>query len=379
MSYVKKDIFAPLHGGDIQGASDCYGIDIDQWIDLSTGVNPIAYPIPLLPQEVFSRLPYVQDTFVSAAAQYYGSPSLIAVAGSQAAIQLLPMLLHSYPILLPSLGYKEHEKHWRNAGNAIIYYDALDYQNAVETIQNSLLVNPKQHLLIINPNNPTGLCFPIEQLVEWASQLADDAYLVVDEAFMDITPEFSVLKAHLLSSIKDKMIVLKSVGKFFGLAGVRLGFVSAAPSILSAIASVSGDWSINGPAQYIATQAFTDVVWQQTNRQRIQENYLYMSTLLFEVLGAPLSEGAYDQNRLAYLGVSLFISYRLSTQRALCVFDQLAQQGILTRLIKIDDSCMLLRVGLIDCADEAVSARLIKAVASVKNVSQARPLSAALG
>lgn len=379
MNPVKKEIFQPLHGGDVQGASAFYGVATDQWLDLSTGINPASYPIPSFPEGVFSRLPYLSEAFISAAKQYYGSDSLLAVAGSQAAIQLLPKILNAYPILLPSVGYKEHENCWRKEGCALSVYDSMCPDLAIETIQKSLMNNPEQHVLIINPNNPTGLCFSVDQIVLWASLLGDSAYIIVDEAFMDLTPNFSVLSVGIPDAIKEKIIVLRSFGKFFGLAGLRLGFVAGPETILAAMSEELGDWAINGPAQYIAQQALNDVEWQRQQRVLIQADYDFTFQVFSGVLGQPCFSEKGKLPAQEVIEVSLFISYRLQKNQAILVFDQLAQKGILSRLIVINDDVMLLRVGLINSRDREQCQRLLSVMDLLGDLFQSNLQSMALG
>jgi hypothetical protein len=101
------------HGGRLRQAAQRYGIPLADWVDLSTGINPQAYPVPPLAPEVWQRLPETDDGLEAAAAAYYGSTHLLPVAGSQAAIQALPACFASGRVITLAPTYAEHPHAWR--------------------------------------------------------------------------------------------------------------------------------------------------------------------------------------------------------------------------------------------------------------------------
>jgi len=327
-----------LHGGDIVAASRQYNIAVDQWVDLSTGLNPQAYPVEEIPQEVFTRLPYELPDLCQAAADYYGNEDVMAVSGTQLAIQCLPQCLPQFDILAPKVGYQEHVLHWANSGVNISYYPALEMKVAVECIEQKLIQNPQRHLLIINPNNPTGLKFTPQQIKLWASRLAKGCYVIVDEAFMDMSPQHSVL-----ADLSPNMIVLRSFGKFFGLAGLRLGFVFANQGIRQALQQKTGLWAVNGPAQHVAIKALRDKPWQQKARIDIHRS----ASLTIEIF-TPLFERILPDS---IHHEALFSSYYLPTKRGEQLVDFFAHRGILIRKIAVDEKICLLRTGIIHHQD----------------------------
>ncbi len=327
-----------LHGGDIYTASRRYQIEVGQWIDLSTGLNPRAYPVGDIPQEVFTRLPYELPNLCHAAAGYYGNDQVMAVSGTQLAIQCLPHCLPRFDILAPKIGYQEHVLHWSNSGAQIINYPAQDMAEAVDYINQELKRNPKRHLLIINPNNPTGLKFTSQQIQLWAKKLANDCYVIVDEAFMDVSPQNSVL-----ANLSPNMIVLRSFGKFFGLAGLRLGFVFANQKIRQALQKKIGLWSVNGPAQHVAIKALTDKPWQQKARIDIHK-----SAVSTQEIFSPLM--AFTQPYRVH-HEALFSSYYLSNALGEQLVDLFSHVGILIRKITVDKQICLLRTGIIHHQD----------------------------
>jgi cobalamin biosynthetic protein CobC len=339
----------PLHGGDLQQASQRFDVPVDQWIDLSTGINPESYPITALDEAAFQQLPYPKPDFIQAAKSYYlgddnsdlSEQNLLAVSGSQAVIQLLPECLPSLPVLLPQLGYQEHRLQWQQSGACIINYPSIEYEASVSFINQSLQQNSRQHLVVINPNNPSGLTFSPQQLKVWAKCLAEGAYLIIDEAFMDTQPALSVLSEH----FEPNMIVLRSFGKFFGLAGLRLGFVFAHDELIKTFQTRLGLWAINGPAQSIATSAFQDKVWQQQARHNINTASNASRTLFH-----PLFNGltASQKGEHGSFHEALFSSYCVSINQAEKLSQFFAIRGILIRVIDFDSEYALLRIGCIN-------------------------------
>ncbi len=235
------------HGGNLRDASQRFGRE--DWIDLSTGINPHGYPAPPLPASVWHRLPEADPELARAAADFYGAPLMLPVAGTQAAIQSLPRLRPPSRVVVSAPSYAEHAYHWAQHGHATRQLPYADIDAAVASCD---------VMVLCNPNNPTGASIPAKQLLAWADKLAArGGWLVVDEAFGDTAPANSVA-AH---SHQQGLIVLRSIGKFFGLAGLRLGFVAAHPALLRALADMLGPWTISGPAQHIATAALRDHPW----------------------------------------------------------------------------------------------------------------------
>lgn len=340
----------PLHGGDIAGASQRYGIPVDQWIDLSTGINPVSYPIPIIDHSIFQRLPYIQQSFLSAVEHYYGSKNFLAVAGSQAAIHVLPKVLNSLvqlPVLLPKVGYQEHAIKWLASGAEVNHYSSQTLGVITADIERALDENPKQHLVLINPNNPTAVTVEKQQVLDWAEKLDANTYLIVDEAFMDVCPEKSLLSD---TPLADNIIVLRSFGKFFGLAGMRLGFVFANPTVLTKIAAETGIWQVNGPAQFIATQALQDTNWQHLERKKLRQHARVLEFVLAPIIASAL-DGVVHANLL-------FQSLQLPVKACLAINLALAKQGILTRVVILDDRSALLRVGIFDSDDSDLVERL---------------------
>lgn len=246
------------HGGNLQDAVRLFGRPREDWLDLSTGINPRPYPAPALAAGIWHRLPEPDAELAVAAQQFYGAPLVLPVAGSQAAIQALPILRPPSRIVVAGPAYAEHARHWSRHGHAMREVAYRDLHGAAAHCD---------VMVVCNPNNPTGERIPAATLLAWAAQLARrGGWLVVDEAFADIDGQSSVAA----QSQRPGLIVLRSIGKFFGLAGLRLGFVAAEAALLERLADALGPWTVSSAAQRIGRAALEDAAWQQAARQQLQ-------------------------------------------------------------------------------------------------------------
>lgn len=320
------------HGGRLRAAALEYGIALVDWLDLSTGIAPYGWAIPEVPAAAWARLPELHDGLEIAARDYYGVATLLPVAGSQAAIQALPRLRRNASVGIVSPAYAEHAAAWQREGHRVLEISESGVNRALERLD---------VLLLINPNNPTGRHFSPAQLLAWHARLAErGGWLIVDEAFIDTTPAQS-LAAH---SGEPGLIVLRSFGKFFGMAGIRLGFVLAEQALLDQLDGLLGPWTISGPARFVARSLLQDQPAQGRQRQRLQADGARLGALL-RGHGLPPTGGC-----------ALF--QWIASERAKLLHEFLACNGILTRLFAQPPS---LRFGL--PADEAGWQRLDQALA----------------
>ncbi|SFX91467.1 MULTISPECIES: threonine-phosphate decarboxylase CobD [unclassified Pseudomonas] len=319
------------HGGRLRNAARQYGIAEAQWLDLSSGLAPWPFEVPAIPLRAWARLPETDDGLEQAARDYYGAEHVLPVAGSQMAIQLLPRLRRTGKVGVLSPCYAEHAEAWRRSG--YIVREVLEAE--VDFFLDSLDV-----LVVVNPNNPTGQSLSPERLLDWHARLAQrGGWLVVDEAFMDVTPQLS-LAAH---AHQVGLIVLRSFGKFFGLAGVRLGFVLAERHLLRLLAEQVGPWAVSGPTRVLGQACLLDHAAQVRQRQRCE--------VTSQRLALTLERHGFKPQG----GCGLF--QWLVTEHAQVLHDFMARRGILLRLFSHNSS---LRFGL--AADDAEFLRLEQAL-----------------
>jgi cobalamin biosynthetic protein CobC len=298
------------HGGMLSLARRMFPRAPTPFLDLSTGINPVPYPMPILPNDAFTRLPDADDeaSLRAVAAIAYGAsdPAMVAAApGTQILISLLPHLMapHGQKVAILSPTYGEHAASWRAAGCGI-----------VETTQFSDLAEAAI-AVVCNPNNPTGLRITPGRLLALADQLAaKGGMLVVDEAFADLEPGPLSVVPHLPH---PAILVLRSFGKTYGLAGLRLGFLIGVPELAARARAALGPWAVSGPALAAGLQALPDLGWRVQATQRLGRDGAKLDKLLqaraMELIG----------------GTNLFRLYR--GQGAASMFDRLGSAGILVR------------------------------------------------
>jgi cobalamin biosynthetic protein CobC len=250
------------HGGDLGAARQMFPGAPEPFVDLSTGINPNPYPVPSLSGDLFARLPESAAfaKLTAAAATVYGAPSaghIVPAPGTQLLLPLIAGLVERGRATVLTPTYAEHARAAALVGHR------------VTEVRDISALGDAQLAILTNPNNPDGRLIVKDELIAVAQKLrARGGLLVVDEAFMDAGPA----GASLASEVSlGNIVVLRSFGKFFGLAGLRLGFAVAAPSLALRIASLLGPWAVSGPALAIGAQALTDQAWIAATRHRLAE------------------------------------------------------------------------------------------------------------
>jgi cobalamin biosynthesis protein CobC len=250
---------AIVHGGNLDEISRRYPDAPRPWIDLSTGINPVVYPVPPLASDLWSRLPNRTDenALLAAATARYGvraPASIVAAAGTQALLQLLPRLRSPGSVAVLGPTYEEHALCWRRCGHDVRVVEDVDALERADVA------------VVVNPNNPTGRLLPRDTLTSLAAALAcRNGLVVVDEAFADFDPA----GASLIPELPPATIVLRSFGKAYGLAGLRLGFAIAPDDLADWLRQELGPWAVSGPALAIGTAALADRAWLDQARERL--------------------------------------------------------------------------------------------------------------
>jgi cobalamin biosynthesis protein CobC len=299
------------HGGDLAMARRLFPGAPQPFIDLSTGINPFPYPLPPIPAGVFARLPdaEAQTRLAGIAARTYGAPSAAHVTpapGTQILLALVAALAPAGQAAILGPTYSEHARAAALAGHQVT--ETAD----IEQLHRADLA------VITNPNNPDGRVIAKDRLLALAQDLKNrGGLLVMDEAFMDVCPP----EASLAGEIdRGNIVVLRSFGKFFGLAGLRLGFALAAPHLAATLNARLGPWAVSGPALAIGERALADSAWMDATRNRLADAAQKLNRLLAEA------------NIEVVGGTSLFRLAQVNT--AAETFRRLGHAGIVVRAFR---------------------------------------------
>ena len=245
---------APDHGGGIDAACARWGGPRAGWIDLSTGINPVAYPRPALPPEAWTTLPDAAATeaLLTAARRFWSVPqdaAILAAPGTSALIARLPALARPARVRIPGPTYNEHARAFTAQGWALTD-DAPDA------------------LVLVHPNNPDGRL--------WSETDVTAPLTILDESFADTCPAASLIGL----AARPGVLVLKGIGKFWGLAGLRLGFAIGDPALIERLSTLLGPWPVSGPALQIGTTALSDPDWAAAARLRLTRDAARLDSLL---------------------------------------------------------------------------------------------------
>lgn len=330
---------AIIHGGDLWAAIRQYGGKADDWLDLSTGINPHNWPINEMALPVWNRLPggYEEGQLLAAARGYYevnDAYKFFCANGTQAIIQLLPqMFAEKYRVEIVQPTYDEHAFCWQKNGHEVSFVSVIADIDCPDIA------------VVVNPNNPDGRKVERSELLSLAGRLkTSGGSLIVDEAFGDVFPHLSMAGCGL-----DNVLVLKSFGKFFGLAGVRLGFAIGNERLIGQLAERTGPWAVSGPALEIGNKALRDIAWITKTRAWIIKQSEKQMAMLAGYGMEPAGNGG------------LFVQTRHG--RSAEIFEQLSASHILVR--KFSERQDFLRFGL--CANKRQMERLAAGLEGVIN------------
>lgn len=281
------------HGGGLDAAVARFGGRKDDWIDLSTGINPWPYPVRDIPDRAWHALPdsAAMQRLLSAARSFWHVPDgaeIVAASGVSALIVQLPALCHDRSVSIAKPTYNEHEAAFAAAGYALSDAGAAQ--------------------VFVHPNNPDGRRFGEADVMAKHRDLT-----VIDESFCDCTPDASLV--HLAET--PGVVILKGLGKFWGLAGLRLGFAIARPDSIAALRERLGPWAVSGPALHIGAMALKDDGWAAATRERLQQAAARLDAIAAKGGLSPVG------------GTDLFRLYSCSNSDT--VYRKLAAGRILTR------------------------------------------------
>lgn len=300
------------HGGGLDAAAAAYGGSRGEWLDLSTGINPVAYPVGAVTQDAWTDLPdrAAHDRFTRAARDFWSVPEgagVVPAPGASALIARLPQLLDGRSVRIAGPTYNEHAASFSAAGWSVLTDGAADAQ------------------VRVHPNNPDG-----RMMTE--NEVHAAPVTIIDESFCDTCPDASLVAL----AAEPGVVLLKSFGKFWGLAGLRLGALIAAPDLCGRMSEALGPWAVSGPALEIGARALEDRAWGQTTRQRLARDAARLDAML----------AARDAALVG--GTSLFRTYAVRDARTFQA--RLAEAKIWTRIFPYSGTWV--RLGLPGGEDE---------------------------
>ncbi|WP_300033622.1 threonine-phosphate decarboxylase CobD [uncultured Roseobacter sp.] len=285
MSTDKRD-----HGGGLDAAVKRWGGSRIGWIDLSTGINPHPYPIGRYDQEAWTALPdsAAQQALQDAARSFWNVPDgadVLAAPGASALIAALPGLWPADRVMIPPPTYNEHAAAFRAHG-----WDVQTSGDATAQV-------------VVHPNNPDGVRWRPDTLPS-----RDATLTVIDESFCDVCPEASMIAL----AEKPGYVILKSFGKFWGCAGLRLGFAIATPETIARLRDRIGPWAVSGPALHTGTAALRDTAWAQATRLRLKQDATRLDALMTGAGATPAGKGGTDLFRLYRVEDATALQHRLA-------------------------------------------------------------------
>ena len=258
------------HGGGLDAAVSDFGGVRGDWLDLSTGINPVPYPVGEITSDAWTALPDsgAMDRLLTAARRFWDVPEgarIIAANGASALIARMPELTMAQNVRIPGPTYNEHEAAFRSAGMTVNDPDITTCDVRV----------------FVHPNNPDGVTYSQDTITSEHRDLT-----IIDESFCDEMPAAS----HVALTQTPRIVVLKSFGKFWGLAGLRLGFAIATPHSLARLGradetasdfeALLGPWSVSGPALEIGARALEDTDWAVRTRTRLAQDAARLDRLM---------------------------------------------------------------------------------------------------
>lgn len=285
------------HGGGVDAAAKQFGGSRADWMDLSTGINPVPYRVGDIPKSDWTALPdtAANTALIDAARRFWRVPpeaGILAVPGASAAIAQIPRLAECGQVWIPTPTYNEHAASFETEGWVV-----------------SARSDGAEASVLVHPNNPDGR--------RWGADDSAGALRIIDESFCDVAPDASLIAA----AARPGTLILKSFGKFWGLAGLRLGFVIGDVVLIHRLAQMLGPWAVSGPALRVGCAALQDHDWADTTRARLAQDAKRLDTLMA------------DKGQLIG-GTSLFRLYDVGDAQAFQ--SGLAQHHIWTRVFPYD-------------------------------------------
>lgn len=299
--------------------------DMRQWLDLSTTTPPWSWAVTHVPELVWRNAPDIAK-LEQQALEFYGATAsqVVATQGAQQAIEHIPQLVDPLKVAMPRLGYEEHAFHWQQAGHTLVYYRS--FKELVSLVADGDV----EAAVVINPNNPTGVNIPKNHL-QSLQQAPGLKLLLVDEVLAELAPENSIAE----SANAENTIVLRSLSKFYGLSGMRLGFAIGGHPLLNLLRKAIGIWPVSNVAAHVAPQLFADKDFYDRQKARIDG----ACRQLVSQLSQPFEEAK-------ILKGGLFVTVVGKREKLEAFYESALDEAVLLKLGHYDETTAWLRVGI---------------------------------
>lgn len=317
------------HGGRIFAIARQLGVAPEALTDFSASINPLGPPpgVRAAVAKAFHRLVHYPDSdcteLAAALARHHGcAPDNVCVGnGSTELLHLIPRLVAGGRALLIAPTFAEY-RHALNRGgwhsDSLVLSGGTGFPLDLVRVGDALAAG-YDLLFLCNPGNPTGRLYPPEEVAALLALCRErGTVLVVDEAFMDFC-EAGSAKAAVIAS--GAGVVVRSMTKFFGFPGLRLGYALAERSLVARLAALRPPWSVGTLAQEAGLAALADAGYAARTLSYVAKERAFLAAELAALQGMRVFPGAAN-----YLLVEL-----PEGNTAAAVQERLLPEGILIR------------------------------------------------
>jgi len=324
-----------IHGGDVWKISEKFRIPLNQVIDFSVPINPLGASKKVL-QSIRQHLNLIKnypdpnhEWLIETLSNYVGveSNNVIVGNGSTELIYLFTEVFvesgHEAVIPIPTFG--EYKVATMRVGGKPLFLRCdpaknfrLDFEKLEKAISKKTRI-----IFFCNPNSPTGILYEKDDILRVVRLAAEKNVLVfLDEDYVDFVDDAKRYSMAEYVTRYDNLFILRSLTKFFALAGLRIGFGIASPDVVRALRRAKMPWSVNSLAMFAATEAVKDDDFIKRSRLLISRSKRHMQKMLEEIPWLRV----YPSEANFFL-VEITEGHLTSTQ----LKDQLSRKGLLIR------------------------------------------------
>lgn len=286
-----------LHGGDLLAASQRYGLPPEAFLDFSANINP-AGPPPGVAAAINGAMHWIAHypepfarTLAAELAGREGIDPLAVLVGNGAAevLYLALRLGRGRPCVIPTPAFAEYERAAVAAGSRVVPFP-LDAAAGFRVDPMALAAAAERSgaglVVLNNPHNPSGAVLTAPEVLKLADRLAlSDAYLVVDEAFVDFLGNPAAHTLIRVAAQSSHLVVVRSLTKFYALPGLRVGYAVALPSVVQELNAQRDPWSAGALAQVAARAALADQDYADRTRSWVASERPWLATALAGIPG----------------------------------------------------------------------------------------------